>query len=99
MAADNKEYVTVLSTDMSKVFDSLLPALMIQKLKAYGFSKTSLNLLRSIRKRRRNRVNQQDRSAQRMERKKGGRGPQGPSFGPLLWNLFQNDLSLHGAVC
>ena len=33
MAADNEEYVTVLSTDMSKSFDSLHPALMIQKLK------------------------------------------------------------------
>ena len=29
MAADNKEYVTVLSTDMSKAFDSLYPALLI----------------------------------------------------------------------
>ena len=40
MAADHKEYVTVLSTDMSKAFDidSLHPALMIQKLKAYGFN-------------------------------------------------------------
>ena len=73
MAADNKEYVTVLSTDMSKAFDSLLPALMIQKLKADGFSKTSLNLLQSFREGRRNRVKLQDRSAQRMERKKGGR--------------------------
>ena len=31
-----------------------------------------------------------------MERTKRGGGPQGSSFGPLLWNLFQNDLSLHG---
>ena len=52
MAADNKEYVTVLSTDMSKAFDSLHPALMIQKLKAYGFNEPSLNLLRSFFERR-----------------------------------------------
>ena len=60
MAADNKEYATVLSTDMSKAFDSLHPAPMIQKLKAYGFSETSLNLLRSFPERRRNRVKLQE---------------------------------------
>ena len=38
MTADNKEYVTVLFTDMSKAFQSLHPTLMIQKLKAYGLS-------------------------------------------------------------
>ena len=35
MAVDNKEYVTVLSTDISKAFDSLHPSLIIQKLIAY----------------------------------------------------------------
>ena len=94
MAADNREYVTILSTDMSKAFDSLHPALMIQKLKAYGFSETSLNLLRSFLERRRNRVKLQEAHSAWKEQKR--RCPQGSSFGPLLWNLFQNDLSLHG---
>ncbi|KAL9986963.1 hypothetical protein ACROYT_G001182 [Oculina patagonica] len=93
MAADNKEYVTVLSTDMSKAFDSLHPALMIQKLKAYGFSERALNLLRSFLERRRNRVKLQEAHSAWKEQKRGC--PQGSSFGPLLWNLFQNDLSLH----
>ena len=31
-----KELVTILSTDMSKTFDSLRPALTIKKLEAYG---------------------------------------------------------------
>ena len=39
MAANNKEYVTVLYTNISKAFDFLHPALMIQKLKAYCSSK------------------------------------------------------------
>ena len=39
-AADRKENVAVLSTDMSKAFDSLHPSLMIKKLKAYGFCQT-----------------------------------------------------------
>ena len=93
MAADNKEYVTVLSTDMSKAFDSLHPALMIKKLKAYGFNEPSLNLLRSFFERRKNRVKLQEEQSAWKEQKRGC--PQGSSFGPLLWNLFQNDLSIH----
>ena len=89
MAAD-KERVC----DMSKAFDSLHPALMIQKLKACGFSETSLNLLRSFLERRRNRVKLQEALSAWKEQKRGC--SQGSSLGPLLWNLFQNDLSLHG---
>ena len=39
---DRKELVTILSTDMSKAFDSLCPALTTKKLEAYGFSNCSL---------------------------------------------------------
>ena len=46
-AMDNKECVAVLSTDMSKAFDSLHHALMIKKLEAYGFSDMSLELMSS----------------------------------------------------
>ena len=61
MTADNKEYVTVLSTDMSKAFDSVHPALMIQ---AYDFSEKSPIPLPSFLERRRNRVKlQEERSA------------------------------------
>ena len=33
--------------DMSKAFDPLLPPLLLSKLKAYGFSESSLMLIRS----------------------------------------------------
>ena len=79
--------------DMSKAFDSLHPALMIQKLKVYGFNETSLNLLRSFFQRRKNTVKLQESHSAWKEQKRGC--PQGSSFGPLLWNLFQNDLSKH----
>ena len=46
-AVDNRNVVGVLSTDMSKAFDSLYPPLLINKLKAYGFSNNSLALMRS----------------------------------------------------
>ena len=36
-AVGNRNVVGVLSTDMSKAFDSLYPPLLINKLKAYGF--------------------------------------------------------------
>ena len=74
---------------------------MIQKLKAYGFSETLLNLLRSFLERRRNRVYKKQ-SLQELQEAHGAwkeqkRGcPLGSSFGALPWNLFQNDLSLHG---
>ena len=35
----------ILSTDMSKAFDSLHPRLMLNKLRAYGFEKSTVNLL------------------------------------------------------
>ena len=61
MTADNKEYVTVLSTDMSKAFDSVHPALMIQ---AYDFSEKSPIPLPSFLECTRNRVKlQEERSA------------------------------------
>ena len=45
---DRKELVTILSTDMSKAFDSLCPARTIKKLEAYGFGNRSLDLRASL---------------------------------------------------
>ena len=55
-AIDRKNIVGVLSTDMSKAFDSLHPPLLINKLKAYGFSDCATDLLRSYFSERKNRV-------------------------------------------
>ena len=38
LAVDSEQFIGILSTDMSKAFDSLHPSLMINKLKAYDFS-------------------------------------------------------------
>ena len=46
-AVDKKNFVGVLSTDMSNAFDSLYPPLLINKLRAYGFSNNLLTLMGS----------------------------------------------------
>ena len=86
------ELATILSTDMSTAFDSLCHNLVIKKLKAYGFTNQSLDLIRSFLNDRYSRVKL---GSIRSEWSKMSRGcPQGSSFGPLLWNLFQNDMTM-----
>lgn len=90
LAVDSKQFIGILSTDTSKAFDSLHPSLMINKLKAYGFSEESLSLMRSYFSNRQNRVKLNG----VIIWKDAVRGcPQGSSFGPLLWNIFQNDMT------
>ena len=83
--------MAVLSTDMSKAFDSLCHTLVIKKLDAYGFGSRSLHLIRSFLDERYNRVKLDNISSEWKSMLRGC--PQGSSFGPLLWNLFQNDMS------
>ena len=98
MAVDVKEEVAVLSTDMSKAFDSLHPPLMLSKLRAYGFSGHALKLLRSYFTERKNRVRLGMETTS--EWKDVNRGcPQRSTFGPLLWNIFQNDLTFNVCNC
>ena len=92
-AVDSKKLVSVLSTDMSKAFDSLSYSLTAKKLEAYGLVGRSLNLMRSFFADRRNRVKMCDATSDRIKMYRGC--PQGSSFGLLLWNIYQNDMSAH----
>ena len=83
--------VAILSTDMSKAFDCLHPPLLLSKLKAYGVQEKSLNLLRSYLCNRKGRVRIGNVSSSWRNVSRGC--PQGSVLGPLLWNMFQNDLS------
>ena len=82
---------------MSKAFDLLYPPLLIIKLRAYGFSDNSLTLMRSYFTNRKNRIriSQKKKTKQNKTSDWNASGyPQGSAFGPLLWNVFQNDLHL-----
>ena len=75
---------------MSKAFDSMVPSLPLKKLESYGLAEDSLRLITSYFEQRQNRVKLGN---IRSEWKETTRAcPQGSAFGPMLWNIFQNDL-------
>ena len=95
LAIDRRELVCILSTDMSKAFDSLCPTLLLKKLEAYGFTEQALELMRSYFEDRLNRVKIHVGNTTSEWREMTRGCPQGSSLGPLMWNIFQNDLALH----
>ena len=88
--ADRKQAVGVLSTDMSKAFDSLYPSLLLEKPEAYGVSHNSVALLHSYLNDRKNRVKIGNTTSEWNTCNCGC--PQGSALGPALWNSNQNDL-------
>ena len=87
---DSKKIVAILSSDMSKAFDSLSPQLLINKLQAYNFSDKAIQLIQSYFQGRENRVRIGSITIDWVVVKRGC--PQGSTFGPLMWNIFQNDM-------
>ena len=91
-AVENKNVLGVLSrTDKSKAFDSLHSPLLINKLRAHGFSNNALALMRSYFTNRKNRVRISQETVNDWYATTRD-CPQGSAFGLLLWNVFQNDL-------
>ena len=92
-STSSKKLVPVLPTNMSKAFDSLNHSLTTKKLEAYGFGGRSLNLMQSFFDNRLNRLKMCDATIDWIKMKR--RCSQGSSFGSLLWNIYQNDMSAH----
>ena len=91
-AIDKGDYISVMYMDLSKSFDTINHDLLLAKLRAYGFSTSALNLLYSYLKYRKQKVVINNKTNSSEVVIAGVR--QGSIDGPLLFNLFINDLIL-----
>ena len=89
---DDKKYVGIIMSDLSKAFDCIPHSLLLEKLKYYRFSPDSVNLIQSYLSNRYQRVKLGQVASSWAKLSKGV--PQGSVIGPQCFNLHINDLLL-----
>ena len=86
-----KQIVGAVLMDLSKAFDCIPHELLIAKLSAYGFDRKSLTFFLSYLKGRKQTVNIKGNLSSYMDVLAGV--PQGSILGPVIFNIFLNDMS------
>ena len=83
--------------DLSKAFDTINHSLLSAKLDAYGFSRTSLKLMENYLCNKQHRISINGSFSDWTEVITGI--PQGSILGPLLFNVFLNDIFMFISKC